>query len=491
MIQHTRISPTVVPELVTALQQIRWPNAAESMAPLMIAMNSATPQIVPVNNNHLFQDYMSVIFFYTSRHWVVLQGDGDATSKLNCLLGIPIQLDLKVPSEPTMQLLTAVYLVSVEGNIDRAMDLVARVKNTTLKFIKKTFKKKVLGLRFHMDVLPQSPQDLPAATYTRVYGQEVPVACPLDPAKLNELRISIPMRSSNIALRHPDISKSVELVQHNAGQSTQLLNMLGQMFQACMNGGANGGINILGGRQSGRQHALSDRDDQRAPSDRDAGDMDRQRLALSDRDAGDMDRQYHVPALPGNAGSGDEGPVVKAKKLKKRKRSVAEVTALILNGIKGKPPAGINDIGDEATEEKGTKKKKKSQKATNAKKAKKAKKARKAKEAKEAKAVPVEEKPEAKKAKTAMKAMKAMKAVVGPAAVPKKAKIVAGPVVVAEKAKPKGKEAGVASIKHEASIDRVRCIFACGRSESWSYKGGANGGKAAVLKMARDWLKKQ
>jgi hypothetical protein len=105
--------------------------------------------------------------------------------------------------------------------------------------------------------------------------------------------------------------------------------------------------------------------------------------------------------------------------------------------------------------------------------------------------VPVEEKPEAKKAKTAMKAMKAMKAVVGPAAVPKKAKIVAGPVVVAEKAKPKGKEAGVASIKHEASIDRVRCIYACGRSESWSYKGGANGGKAAVLKMARDWLKTQ
>ena len=69
--------------------------------------------------------------------------------------------------------------------------------------------------------------------------------------------------------------------------------------------------------------------------------------------------------------------------------------------------------------------------------------------------------------------------------------MVAGPVVVAEKAKPKGKEAEVASIKHEASIDRVRCIFACGRSESWSYKGGANGGKAAVLKMARDWLKTQ
>ena len=99
-----------------------------------------------------------------------------------------------------------------------------------------------------------------------------------------------------------------------------------------------------------------------------------------------------------------------------------------------------------------------------------------------------------KKAKKAMKAMKAMKAVAGPVAVPKKAKPAAGPVVVPKKAKPvadKGMAAGGASIKHEASIDRVRCIYACGRSESWSYKGGANGGKAAVLKMARDWLKKQ
>ena len=459
MIQQTRISAPVVPELVTSLRQIRWPNAAESMAPLMTAMNSATPRILPATNNHDYQDYTSVIGFYTSRHWLILCGDGDATSKLDCLLDTPVQLDLKVPSEPTVQLLTAVYLASVEGSIDRAIARSSRVKNTTLKFIKRAFKKKISSKRYTMDVLPQSPQELPAATYTRVYGQEVPVACPIDPAKLNELRFGVPMRSSNIALRQPDISKSVELVQHNTGQSTQLLNMLGQLFQQCMNGGDNGGINIFGGRQS-----------RRLP-------------ALSDRDAGDMDRQCHIPALPGYQEFGGGDPVVKAKKLKKRKRSVAEVTALILNGIKGKAPVGINDIDDGTTEKTGTKKKKKQTKTENAE--------------------PVEAEPVAKKgkkgkkgkkAKKAMKAMKAMKAVAGPVAVPKKAKPAAGPVVVPKKAKPvadKGMAAGGASIKHEASIDRVRCIYACGRSESWSYKGGANGGKAAVLKMARDWLKKQ
>ena len=86
-----------------------------------------------------FQNYTSVHAYLSQRMWDRLLLSGDKISKLNELMTFLLMIGLSTPSEPTFQMLVAIYLCTCfEESVVESMDVEA--KNNELVFVKSCFK---------------------------------------------------------------------------------------------------------------------------------------------------------------------------------------------------------------------------------------------------------------------------------------------------------------------------------------------------------------
>ena len=124
------------------------------------------------------QDYTKCVHYGTATFWA---GELSTEALATLLVG----LGLRNPTEPTMQLATAVYLINSQG-LAGALALSNDSAMYTYRAVKKTFKHKCKGAPLqYLQSLPASPaafKSSHSSMYDTMFATEYPVPCP-DPAR--------------------------------------------------------------------------------------------------------------------------------------------------------------------------------------------------------------------------------------------------------------------------------------------------------------------
>ena len=146
------------------------------------------------------QDYSAVHGYLPAKLWLMLCSDTEVTTnKLESLLMHCSNLGMRTPSEGTMQIITAIYLLTADA---KSFDSMApSVKLNAYKAVKTTFRKLLSRLRdppLHLSVLPADPRELPPALFQLAFPKqhEGPANSTISIASLQNAIAGIPMRSS-------------------------------------------------------------------------------------------------------------------------------------------------------------------------------------------------------------------------------------------------------------------------------------------------------
>ena len=89
------------------VNSVQWADG-DGMVPLNALMSSAVTR-------RPNQDYTALVHYYTEEDYKKIEQLGTSGAKLEILMMRPILCGLRNPTEPTLQLLTATYLIESEG----------------------------------------------------------------------------------------------------------------------------------------------------------------------------------------------------------------------------------------------------------------------------------------------------------------------------------------------------------------------------------------
>lgn len=169
----------------------RVPFAPADMEAVMRAISGAAVTQGPeAFSRTALQDYTQFVHYGTRAFWEA-ERSMEAVADLLCSLG------LRHPTEPTVQLATAVYLIGAQGAAG-ALALSSESALYTFRAIKRAIK--VRGSKSpcqHVFSLPPSPASLARShqeLYAAVFSSAEPVPCPICPHELQQVAARIPMR---------------------------------------------------------------------------------------------------------------------------------------------------------------------------------------------------------------------------------------------------------------------------------------------------------
>lgn len=199
------------------------------------------------------QDFRRVVAYINAKTWVSLQSEATPERKLDILLDHLLQLGLRLPTEATFQVVTALFLAVTEG-LERATGQGPAVKYNTLQFIKKGFKRCVRNSvepPIWIAELPCDPRDcrssFPAVWAVAFPEGEFPVACPIDAVGFGALVGSVPMRKTHKSMGpapttcgDAQMAPMVQMMQ----MMFQHLQALGGKAQASPGGGGGADLDI-------------------------------------------------------------------------------------------------------------------------------------------------------------------------------------------------------------------------------------------------------
>lgn len=194
------------------LQELRAVGfSPEDEAALCEAVARRTTMSVAVSSAQVrsrLQNYASLTSYMNKSHWDLLSSERISSNvKLQAIVGHFVALQLRNPSEVSLQTLTALYLAATDG-LDKAAGLSASCKHQTLLHLKRCLRAASAKAHFEAIVaeLPRDPSEFQAAyptVWAAVFAEAPPVACPLNEARFRALQASIPMRSSSKLLGMP------------------------------------------------------------------------------------------------------------------------------------------------------------------------------------------------------------------------------------------------------------------------------------------------
>ena len=202
--------------LVRALQGIPWPSGIKDTLTSMVADRIVATTASPVlPGRSKMQDYRAFAEYLTEDIWALLmQERTTAQSRMDVLLGHAVKLQLRYPSEASLQRLTAVFLTVSEGH-DKAMALTSQLRYNSLQHMKKCFKGFFKPPLSHaILVLPEDPSEFMAEhpeLVVQIFGKKGPVPCPLRRIELEILCNAIPMRSTSKAMSSSTVARSPAL----------------------------------------------------------------------------------------------------------------------------------------------------------------------------------------------------------------------------------------------------------------------------------------
>jgi hypothetical protein len=190
------------------------------------------------------QDFRAIPFYLCDKRWDTLESDqpNHRGRKDEFLVSFLIN-DLKGthPNEPTVQTLTALSLYSSEGTIEAATNLAPDFKLAYMKEVKRKIKRARLSLVepsvSGCSILPTDVEFFRLSKpelYASAYPDGGPVPPRMDMTGFSVLVNSIPMRSSNIAMRPLQVATpgpQRTYGQHNAMGAQQPADMMQFMMQ--------------------------------------------------------------------------------------------------------------------------------------------------------------------------------------------------------------------------------------------------------------------
>ena len=337
-----------------------WPQAI--LTELQTALASRINATVTAKcTSYQFQDSTNIAHYYPIAVW---RSEDSLIERLAQVLDIPCGLGLQKSSGSSVQCITAVYLCVAEGCVTKASNQSPDNKLTTLRYVKTQLKKRSktkVALPSLMWLLPRRPLDLGSGLYENVYAQHLePVDCPIDPARFTSLVESIPMRSSNIAVRPQPWSSGQQLMlqqrpsnlgrQPYGGQphgQGDMVDMLSQVLQTLMSGGAQQRMLDMDGRQTPSKCKLTifGGDGQQSNPELQSGGQLVPQEGRRSRSPPPVDKPRPAdkplpPAVQSAETSASLAPVLtKKKKQKAKKLSIEEATDRVLAGIKALPEA--------------------------------------------------------------------------------------------------------------------------------------------------------
>lgn len=180
------------------------------------------------------QNYEALPNYLNQGQWAMLTSDRvNSSVKMEALIGHAAMLQLRHPSESSLQVLAAVFLASTDG-LDKASALPPGVKYQTLQHIKKMVRSWAAKTHYQAVIseLPSDPasfKQMHPGVWADVFSQGAPVPCAFDESRLKAVQLSIPMRSSSKMMASTSdgagadkgLSYLVGLLQRFASQSGQ------------------------------------------------------------------------------------------------------------------------------------------------------------------------------------------------------------------------------------------------------------------------------
>ena len=257
MLDNSNVSLDAAAEIVGLLKECGWSD--ETVAKLLGKVGTACSKAGVEDHSHNFQDYRMLKQYFTQEEWSMLLGSSPPEDKQDVILVRMRELGGQRISESSVSEIAALVL-AVSMTIDKAINHGAAEKFEFFKHVKEQVK---LHKALHLGpwVLPRKPQAYPDnAVFERIYGQSVPVNCPLDMSKLTALAAGIPCRSSSKLLRASPLSSSAGTASRKGqNQMADFAQMMQQMMTQMMGSPQSSGcLRIMGGGGSrSRKASLS------------------------------------------------------------------------------------------------------------------------------------------------------------------------------------------------------------------------------------------
>jgi len=168
---------------------------------LLAVLADRTASVTAVTGRSKLQNYTALPAYFPKEAWQLLLSDrASSQTKLDCIIGHSIRLQLRHPTESSFQVLAALYIAASDG-LSNGTAMAGSLKLAVLRQIKRAFKLagKPLAEEFVLE-LPSTVEglrkDFPDL-FKRVFEEQPPMACPLDSALLGTLAASVPMRSTS------------------------------------------------------------------------------------------------------------------------------------------------------------------------------------------------------------------------------------------------------------------------------------------------------
>ena len=246
MLDNSNVSLDAAAEIVGLLKECGWGD--ETVAKLLGKVGTACSKAGGEDHSHNFQDYRMLKQYFTQEDWSMLLGSSSPEDKQDLILVRMQELGGQRISESSVSEIAALIL-AVSMTIDKAIIHGAAEKFEFFKHVKEQVK---LHKALHLGpwVLPRKPQAYPDhAVFARIYGQSVPVNCPLDMSKLTALAAGIPCRSSSKLLRASPLSSSAGTASRKGqNQMADFAQMMQQMMTQMMGSPQSSGcLRIMGG----------------------------------------------------------------------------------------------------------------------------------------------------------------------------------------------------------------------------------------------------
>lgn len=250
MFRETNLSLEDAGKLILELKKLPW--AAQDLSSLMGVLAeissgvAASATSASVITRHRLQNYESFTNYLPKSLWEAMSQE--TSIAMERLVGNLLAMGLRNPTEPTVQKLTAVLLLSTEGQA-AALSMQPMACHNVFKAVKKQLKDKSKGMPLlYVELLPSSAdqfrQQYPEM-HRALFASEGPVSCPFAAEVVAQVAAAIPMRTTKRGLNPcvgmmPMMQPGQQMMQ--AGMMQQLCHGLFGMMQQSMGLQAYGGV---------------------------------------------------------------------------------------------------------------------------------------------------------------------------------------------------------------------------------------------------------
>ena len=237
MLASARLTIVEGAKIMKALSSAGFPEETKTqIASIIASRTSADIQSSVFSGRPTMQNYCTISAYFPKELWLALLDNKSTTTgqSLDMLLEVCIKLQLRYPTEPTLQHLIALHLVLSSG-VAGATSMAPQLKYATLQHIKKTLRARAKDASISV-VITELPADpavfakLHPDLFMSIYGRLAPSPAQVDLGTVSAIQATIPMRKTSklMSSTSPAGPSGAFSTDHGAFQ------MLMQMFMQSM-----------------------------------------------------------------------------------------------------------------------------------------------------------------------------------------------------------------------------------------------------------------